>query len=248
MTSKEMTATHVENEATREHHFIDLRAPGLLARFPKIGISLFIFGCLVFGAFTFNLYDHGPLLPLDNQLAHELPAIGQSDPALYRPLMDAGFYLGEQILVGFVILLLIYFSYKRYWEEFFMLLGGQLSSSILFFALSNFINRARPPTQIFVKLTVPGFPSGHAIGVIVFYGLVAYLLAPHMPSRFWKAFVLVVAVLIMLYVGFSRVFTGGHFLTDVLAGYGVGLAWSGLFYSFVELYYQRRRQIHGRKS
>jgi undecaprenyl-diphosphatase len=39
----------------------------------------------------------------------------------------------------------------------------------------------------------------------------------------------------MAFIGFSRVFTGDHYLTDVLAGYALGLAWGGLVYTTMEL-------------
>ncbi len=90
-------------------------------------------------------------------------------------------------------------------------------------------------------MNIPGFPSGHAISVVVCYGLLAYLLAPKMPSLFWKIVVIAAALLIIVYVGFSRIFMGGHYLTDILAGYAVGIAWSGLAYTLIEKYFQERR-------
>jgi undecaprenyl-diphosphatase len=50
-----------------------------------------------------------------------------------------------------------------------------------------------------------------------------------------------VAVFIMLYIGFSRVFIGDHYPSDILAGYGLGIAWGGLVYTTVELIAQRNR-------
>jgi undecaprenyl-diphosphatase len=38
----------------------------------------------------------------------------------------------------------------------------------------------------------------------------------------------------MLYIGFSRLFLGGHYLTDLIAGYSLGLAWAGLVYTLIE--------------
>jgi hypothetical protein len=71
------------------------------------------------------------------------------------------------------------------------------------------------------------------IGLLMFifgglaFGALTYLLAPRMPSLFWKIVVGAAAALIMAFVGFNRIFTGGHYLTDVLAGYAIGIAWSG---------------------
>jgi membrane-associated phospholipid phosphatase len=52
--------------------------------------------------------------------------------------------------------------------------------------------------------------------------------------------VIVLAVLMMLFIGFSRLFVGGHYLTDVIAGYAVGVAWSGIVYMTIETYFIRR--------
>ena len=74
------------------------------------------------------------------------------------------------------------------------------------------------------------------------FGLLAYLLVPKMPSRAWKIIVIVAAILLILYVGFSRIFVGDHYPTDVLAGYALGIAWSGLVYTSVEIISQRHQK------
>jgi membrane-associated phospholipid phosphatase len=122
-----------------------------------------------------------------------------------------------------------------------LMASGMTGQALLFLSLTKLIDRPRPPTQLWIILKMPGFPSGHAIAVIVFYGLMAYLLVPNMPSVFWKAFVIAIGIFIIGLVGFSRVFTGGHYLTDVLAGYAIGIAWSGLAYTLIEIYFQKRR-------
>jgi undecaprenyl-diphosphatase len=60
--------------------------------------------------------------------------------------------------------------------------------------------------------------------------------------------VVAAALLIMGFVGFSRIFTGGHYLTDILAGYAVGIAWSGVVYTLIELYFQKRRGQNVKKE
>jgi undecaprenyl-diphosphatase len=156
--------------------------------------------------------------------------------------MDAGYYIGREVIMVVGILLGLYFIFRRYWQELAMVTIGLAGSSSLFLSLSTFIARARTPTQIWIIVNIPGFPSGHAITVVVFYGLLAYLLAPKMPSAFWKVVVVAAALLIIGFVGFSRIFTGGHYLTDVLSGYAVGIAWSGVVYTLIEIYIQKRRQ------
>ena len=220
------------------------RAPRLLAKWPIIGFLMFIFGGLVFGALTYNLFAQGPLLQWDRALASTLPAIGLRSPAFVKYLMIAGFYVGKDVILGIDVFLSLYLLYKRYWRELAMLTVGGAGELLIFHFLSTFIARPRPPTQIWIVVNIPGFPSGHAISVVVCYGLLAYLLAPKMPSLFWKIVVSAAAVLIIAFVGFSRIFMGGHYLTDILAGYAVGIAWSGLAYTLIEKYFQEGRIRH----
>ena len=241
MTSKTITATSVQDHPLPKNVFTGLRDPGLLAKWPIIGITLFIFGSLVFGAMVLNLYAHGPLLAWDRIIANTLPAIGLKSPPFVKIIMDAGFYIGDQVVVALEILLCIYFIFKRYWQELITVAIGAAGSSLVFLLISNFVARQRPPTQIWIVLTIPGFPSGHAIGVIVFYGLMAYWLVPKVRTTFLKGVVIVAALFIMVFVGFSRIFTAGHYLTDVLAGYAIGIAYFGAVYTLIEIYFQKRR-------
>ena len=45
-----------------------------------------------------------------------------------------------------------------------------------------------------------------------------------------------------VFIGFSKIFTGGHYLTDVLAGCMVSLAWAGISYMIIETYFVRRNK------
>jgi membrane-associated phospholipid phosphatase len=242
MSSKTITSSYAQDTTLDKNDSNDLRSSNLLAKWPVIGLGMFIFGSLVFGALTYNLYNNGPLLAWDRTIANTLPEVGLKSPPIVKPLMDTGFYLGEQVITVFNVILFFYFLYKRYWREFSMLVVGQAGSFLIFYSLSNLIARQRPPTQIWIVLKIPGYPSGHAIGVIVFYGLMAYLLAPKMRSAFGKVLVVAAALFIIGFVGFSRVFTAGHYLTDVLAGYSVGIAYTGAIYTLIEIYFQKRKK------
>jgi membrane-associated phospholipid phosphatase len=248
VTADTKMATHVQGDQPRRKSVLDLRAPGLLAKWPIIGLSMFIFGSLMFGALTYNLFTQGSLLAWDKAIANTLPAIGLKSPNFVRVLMDTGFYLGKEVIMVLDILLAFYFIYKKYWQELAMVTIGWTGSALLFYSLSTFIDRARPPTMIWIMVSIPGFPSGHAVATVTFYGLLAYLLIPKITSSFWKAVVVAGALLIIGFVGFSRIFTGGHYLTDILSGYAVGIAWSGAVYTLIELYFQKRRTQNVKKA
>ena len=81
------------------------------------------------------------------------------------------------------------------------------------------------------------------MSALICYGFLAYLLVPKMPSLFWKWTVSIVALLIVLFDGFSRIFQGGHYLTDVLAGYALGIAWAGLVYTVIERIFITKEEL-----
>lgn len=67
------------------------------------------------------------------------------------------------------------------------------------------------------------FPSGHALGSFVLYGFIAYLLAERYP-KFARPIYSLSVILIAL-IGFSRLYLGVHWPTDIIAGYGLGFLW-----------------------
>lgn len=69
------------------------------------------------------------------------------------------------------------------------------------------------------------FPSGHATGSMAVYGAVAYLSLTTVRSRPARAVITAGALLVVVLIGFSRVYLGEHFPSDVIAGWCVGVAW-----------------------
>jgi undecaprenyl-diphosphatase len=69
------------------------------------------------------------------------------------------------------------------------------------------------------------FPSGHALFSVCFFGGLAVLLGHRIRSGAVRAALWLVAGVIILLIGASRVYLGVHYPTDVVGGYAVGLAW-----------------------
>jgi undecaprenyl-diphosphatase len=69
------------------------------------------------------------------------------------------------------------------------------------------------------------FPSGHAFGSVCFYGVLAAILATRVRGTAAKWSVWTVAILLMAMIGFSRIYLGVHYPSDVIAGYCAGAVW-----------------------
>ena len=211
-----------------------LRVSGIFAQWPVIGISMFLLGSLLFGALAYSVTVNDSLLQWDRTTAQAIHTEMLKLPAYLVEYVIFGFFVGRELIVILGTVLTIYFLYKRFWPELAMVLIGPGAGGLLWYFLSRYFDRPRPTTQMQIILDDPSFPSGHALSSLVFYFLLAYLLVPIMPSRFWKFLVVLLLTLLTGFVGLSRLLLGGHYVTDVVAGYAVGLAWVGLTYTLVE--------------
>ncbi len=79
------------------------------------------------------------------------------------------------------------------------------------------------------------FPSGHASVSLAVYGTLGYIAARHLGTRSRQLLVLAAASALVLLIGFSRIYLGVHFLSDVVAGFSLGLAWVALCVVLLEL-------------
>jgi len=167
-------------------------------------------------------YDHDPVATLDREVAEwvagSMPSWAE---ALARPFSWLGGWIGMvPISVGVVLLLLVA---RRVFDTIWAALA--LAGIHIFSALlKEVFDRPRPHEGSAVPLpSSDSFPSGHASGAVVTFGVLAALGVERWPERarmLWTG-----AVLLAAAVGASRAVLNVHYLTDVLAGFCVGIAW-----------------------
>jgi undecaprenyl-diphosphatase len=137
--------------------------------------------------------------------------------------------VGLGISVGCSAALLLY--YRRLNRLVWLPLVAMLGSAPVNFGLRYICGRVRPEVSYIPhhlpELSHPfqrwSYPSGHTMTATICYGLVAYLLVRVRPR--WRGWVPGLLGLGLAVMGFSRVYLGVHWPTDVLAGYLVGGAW-----------------------
>lgn len=100
-----------------------------------------------------------------------------------------------------------------------------LSSLGLMSLLKNLFQRTRPADPLVDGITNYSFPSGHALMSVAFYGLLIWIIRRHTANKWLRNGATGFLVVLILLIGFSRVYLRVHYPTDVIAGYCIGICW-----------------------
>jgi undecaprenyl-diphosphatase len=91
-----------------------------------------------------------------------------------------------------------------------------------------------------LALTSYSFPSGHTMTATVLYGVLAALLVTKIERRSLRVLVVLLASGLIAVVGFSRIYLGAHYLSDVLGAIAEGIAWLSLCLTAVYSVWRQR--------
>jgi len=133
--------------------------------------------------------------------------------------------LGDSVVIALVAAaVLAWLLWRRNWRAAGYWAGavgfGQLAAALIKLVLQ----RPRPLADLYDGLSTYAFPSGHATMSMVVYGFLAVLVARSfsIPRR-WLVYA--VATLLICAIALSRLYLGAHWLSDVIGGLSLGLAW-----------------------
>jgi len=136
--------------------------------------------------------------------------------------------LGDWPVVMFGTIGLLLFFWHRGARDYIRLVLITMSGAgILDGTLKLAFHRVRPDPFFGTKPNTYSFPSGHALISLCFYGLIAGMLSLRLGKNWQRGVVWTVAILLIAGIGFSRIYLGVHWPSDVLAGYSAALIWMG---------------------
>lgn len=144
-------------------------------------------------------------------------------PIWLHPVMMFATLIGQPVILISVAVAVAILGYAK--RQFGVVFAELLA--LLSFAgntvIKNITQRSRPDTLYAqnMKIKSYSFPSGHAFGSVVIYGLLAYLVFSRLPEP-WNYIVTTILVSLIILIGVSRVYLGAHFPSDVLAGWLLG--------------------------
>jgi undecaprenyl-diphosphatase len=122
----------------------------------------------------------------------------------------------------------------RWWREAAAFAVSVIGTAMLDTVTKWIVDRPRPgsPVHVLYHVTGSSYPSGHVTQYSAMFGVLA-VIAAHRIARPWPRRTAVAACAILLVaVGPSRIYMGAHWLTDVIGGYLLGLAWVGTVTNF----------------
>lgn len=126
--------------------------------------------------------------------------------------------------VAFIVLagvLIFMFCKKIRWFVTFDLVGVTVINQ----AIKHIVRRPRPNVLRLVEESGYSFPSGHSMVSMAFYGIVIYLVYKNVSNKYLKWLLITLLSLLILSIGFSRIYVGVHYFTDVAGGFLLGLAY-----------------------
>ena len=178
-----------------------------------------------FGILLREVTQHGPMTRLDTAAARNLHEHVRGSPALVNFLQAVSF-LGSPVWFYIVTSLAAVWMWRQGHTRLALfliitgILGGLIDSIVKIL-----VDRPRPSLEQPVA-TAHGksFPSGHSMSSVVGYGALLLVFLPVIAKR-WRVPVMSAAALLVVAIGFSRLALGVHYISDVLGGFALGLAW-----------------------
>lgn len=182
-------------------------------------------------------FDRAVLLMFRNPADLAVPA---GPPWVKLAMLDLTALGGTAVLTIIAFGSIGFLAAQRRWSRALFLAGAIGGGALLNTVLK--IGFARPRPDIvahLVDVTSQSFPSGHAMNSAVVYLTLGALGSRATKGAAAKAYLVAAAIVLTLIVGFTRVYLGVHWPTDVLAGWAAGAAWATMCWMTAE--YLRRR-------
>lgn len=133
--------------------------------------------------------------------------------------------------IGSMLLL----AYKKWYRDFWFYLLSVGGATIVFISIKLIVQRVRPGSDL-LHVSGYSFPSGHATMATAVALAMYFIFIKRVHLASLRMLLLFVCAAWIFIISFSRVYLDVHWLSDVIAGFGLGLFWVTLLILWGKLY------------
>ena len=142
-------------------------------------------------------------------------------------------------LITFTILSIIFLKNKKISI---LIVANLVISTALNILLKNIVQRPRPEGYRLIEESGYSFPSGHSMVSVAFYGFIVYLIWKKVKNTKLKCFLCSILIILALAIGFSRIYLGVHYASDVLAGAVLSISYLVAYTHFVKRWLEEKER------
>ena len=189
----------------------------------KLKFSLLLITLVGFGSMTLLIKDNDIVL-FDEII---ISFIQNLETPFLTATMNFFSYIGSGSFINIIVVLgvVILYFVLHYRSEILLFIFVLIGSHYIFRFLKEIFHRARPDLHRLIEIGGYSFPSGHATNAMTVYGILSFLSWRHIPTSWGRKLLILFSTIMILTIGFSRIYLGVHYPSDVLGGYFAGAFW-----------------------
>lgn len=211
------------------------RAKGLFKKHKTL-IKICITSLILFIILLFDLLVTKQITKLDYLIYGNIPSIQQ--PLLTRIFIIITSFGSTIPLIIFTAILSIFLIIKKKYSHLILLLLSMALGLIIELGIKQLVHRLRPELQL-VNANLFSFPSGHATMALIFFTILLYSMIENIKNKKAKLTKAITTLIIILLIGFSRIYLGVHWLSDVLGGFLLGIFITSFCLLILEIIYNK---------
>ncbi|MFH1890992.1 MAG: phosphatase PAP2 family protein [Candidatus Kuenenbacteria bacterium] len=211
--------------------------------FYGLPLTLFLFALLyalfLFGGITEDIINSDLVVLADTRVANLLLIFrnaGMTKFFLWVTLLGKW----QIILIFTIVTALILYIWKK--RVYIVPLFLSIIGSAIFTVIGKIVlHRARPDAAVYIENSF-SFPSGHAAMAIAFYGFLTYILISNAKQWHKKINIFFAGFILAMLIGFSRLYLGVHYVSDVWGGYLTGAIWLIIAIGFLKYFLYKKQK------
>ena len=201
-----------------------LSPEGFLGLHLTVSITVLVIATWLFSAIAEDVVTGDRITIVDDRFSGWLHVQGSTWLTKFMLLVSALHGTWAILFDTLAVSLYLWVRRLRFWLL--TLVTNVFGGILLNFLLKNVFHRPRPGfINPILTLNSYSFPSGHTLMATVFYGTLCAFVVSRTHNLGRRLFAITAAVLVIALVGFSRIYLGAHYLSDVLAAIMEGVAW-----------------------